>query len=93
MKNNFIYFKGPSKDKILKNIKGKTLDEKFYIACKNRIYWLLEQCLKENYKPDIFEDNLHVKNGDNHITYFLTYNNEIRNLLVKYKKYHDKFNF
>jgi hypothetical protein len=48
----FIYFKGPSKEKVLKNLEGKTLKEKFEIALENKIDWLIEDCLEKGVEND-----------------------------------------
>jgi hypothetical protein len=50
MMEDFVYFKGKSKEKILKSIEGLSFKEKFKKAIDNKCDWLLEDCLnsKEN---------------------------------------------
>jgi hypothetical protein len=51
MNDDFIYFKGPSEEKILKRLEGSSLTHKFYGAIKNNCPNIVEQCIKEGYDP------------------------------------------
>ena len=42
----FRFMKGPSKEKILQNLKRKSLKQKFDIGIENNIFWLIEFCIK-----------------------------------------------
>jgi ankyrin repeat protein len=54
MKNDFIYFKGPSKEKILKATEDLSLDDKFRLAVLNNILWLVKECIKKGIDPGEF---------------------------------------
>jgi hypothetical protein len=47
MKTNLIYFKGPSEEKILKRLEGKTLEEKFKLGREHKIKWLVNYCIDQ----------------------------------------------
>jgi hypothetical protein len=40
------WFKGPSEERIRKNLEGKSLGEKFMLADKNNIKWLIDECIE-----------------------------------------------
>jgi hypothetical protein len=63
-KNNFIYFRGPSKERILKNLEGKTTRQKIKVALNNDVYWLIEECCKnEKYKLSSYAFTVAAFNG------------------------------
>jgi hypothetical protein len=75
----FRYFKGPSREKILIALKGKTLKEKFRLAIQNNIIWLVEDCIDKGIDPT-FSDNWPIR--------FAAHENnvELLKLLIKDKR-------
>jgi hypothetical protein len=61
----FKYFKGPSKEKILKSLEGKSLNTKFGIAIRNNISWLVQDCLEQGIDPTRW-DNWSIKEAADH---------------------------
>jgi hypothetical protein len=53
----FTWFKGPSKEKILKAVEGKTLKEKFKLAVRNNIKWLAKECVEQGVLEDEYLTN------------------------------------
>jgi hypothetical protein len=53
----FKYFKGPSKERILKNLEGKSLKMKFILALQNNVPWLVKDCIKEGADPTIYNNS------------------------------------
>jgi hypothetical protein len=43
----FIYFKGPSEEKIRKRLEGLTLLQKLNVGINNKVKWLIEECIRE----------------------------------------------
>jgi hypothetical protein len=52
----FKYFKGPSKEKILKQLEKEFLVFKFKKGVENNIPWLVEDCIKEGVDPSLDDD-------------------------------------
>ena len=53
----FRFMKGPSKEKILKGLEGKSIEDKFEIVRKNNLEWLLVDCLKNGLPIDFHENH------------------------------------
>jgi ankyrin repeat protein len=51
MKNDFIYFKGKSNEKILKALDKLSLEDKFLKALEYDLLWLVEKCIEDGFNP------------------------------------------
>jgi hypothetical protein len=95
MNEDLIYFKGPSREKILKNLEKEFKDQflifKFKKAIENNLPWLVEECIAEGVDPSL-EDQWALYYIDACVISLPGKYEEIRNILfkdnrVKYRGY------
>ena len=90
--SEFRFMKGPSKEKILKTLEGKTLKYKFFIGVKHNLLWLVQYCINEGIDPSIGEDR-HPKYHNYNDAISISYNNDYKDifeLLFNDKRVKDK---
>jgi hypothetical protein len=56
MKNDFIYFKGPSREKIEAKLVNMSLKKQFDKAIDNNISWLAQRCIEKGIDPSVFNN-------------------------------------
>jgi hypothetical protein len=82
--NKFKYFKGPSKEKILKRIEGLSLEEKLRLAIENNCVWMVKDCLNKN--PNLHFLDQMIKNLTCNMIYDrICIPSEIYEMLVEYR--------